>query len=247
MKVIISEIPKGARVLDARFRLADPSSGRRLYLEEHIPGALFVDLDTEMSGAKTGRNGRHPLPARAALAELFGRLGISADTEVVCYDDTDHAGAARLWMLLRWMGHAQSYVLNGGLKAWKGALVSGAEALPAPAKFVERESLIKVSGPSGLLVDARAPERYRGEVEPLDPVAGHIPGAKNYFYQQLLADGLLQPDRLPAFGGAPIFYCGSGVTASVLLLAATELDREAAIYPGSWSEWCAVNPGLVER
>jgi thiosulfate/3-mercaptopyruvate sulfurtransferase len=242
MKALVSAIPTGAVILDARFRLADPAAGRKFYLEGHIPGAQFVDLDTEMSGPKgNGKRGRHPLPDREKFAGLMGKLGVGADTTVVAYDDADHSGAARLWMLLKWLGHDKVYVLNGGLKAWQGELARGEEPSPEPASFPVRDPLVQAVHreelEGRLLVDARAPERYRGDIEPLDPVAGHIPGAENYFYQRLLAEGVLHADRLPLFASAPTFYCGSGVTASVLLLAAYELGRAAAIYPGSWSEW----------
>lgn len=239
----------------------DPAAGRKFYLEGHIPGALHLDLERDLSGAKTGRNGRHPLPDRVALADRFGSLGIGANTEVVTYDDADHAGAARLWMMLRWLGHERVRVLNGGLMAWKesgGVIATGEEATPAPASFPLRDSLVTTFEKSSLagraLVDARAPARYRGDEEPLDPKAGHIPGAKNLFYQSLIGpDGKLLPpsvilEKLQALKltAAPTFYCGSGVTASVLLLAAQASGVHAAIYPGSWSEWCADPAAPVE-
>lgn len=246
--------------LDARFRLADPEAGKMLYVEGHIPGALHVDLEKDLSGVKTGSNGRHPLPSRSALRSLFGGLGIGADTPVVCYDDTDHAGAARAWMLLRWMGHERVYVLDGGVKAWDGVLEKGAGAAAgggagarAPADFPERTPLVDLVERGQLvgrmLVDARAPERFRGEVEPLDPKAGHIPGARNVFYQSLLREGrFLEAEELRALVPSrdPVFYCGSGVTAAVLLLASARVGSEASVYPGSWSEWSSDPSAPVE-
>lgn len=252
MRAIIDHIPEGARILDARFRLADPAAGKKGYLEGHIPGAYFLDLETQLTGRKTGRNGRHPFPDRKVFADHLGKkLGINQETTVVVYDDADYAGAAHLWMMLKWMGHEKVYVLQGGLKGWKGELAKGEEPPPPVGRLLARKSLIEMATWSELagrlLVDARAPERYRGEVEPIDPVGGHIPGAENFFYQNLIVEGLLDPSRLPAFAAKPTFYCGSGVTASVALLAAYEQGREAALYPGSWSEWCVVRPQDVKK
>lgn len=241
---------KDVVILDARFRLQDPASAEQLFLNGHIPGAQRVDLERDLSGAKTGNNGRHPLPQKAALVALFSSLGIGTKTLVVAYDDADHSGAARLWFLLRWMGHENVRVLNGGLKAWEHSypLELGRGRVAAQARFEERAPLVNLRDfrEAGLLVDARAPERYRGEVEPLDPKAGHIPGARNSFYKELLgADGKFLPAeqlraRLAGLA-SPTFYCGSGVTACVALLAAEVAGLPgAAIYPGSWSEYCAL-------
>ncbi|MGZ3694000.1 MAG: sulfurtransferase [Bdellovibrionota bacterium] len=251
MNTLISEIPEGARILDARFRLNEPAAGKKLYLEGHIPGALFVDFETQMTGRKTGRNGRHPLPDRKVFSDMLGKLGISPDSSVVIYDDSDYAGAARLWMMLRWVGHEKVWVLNGGLKGFRGELAKGEPAPVKSERYLQHKSLVETVTwnelEGHLLVDARAPERYRGEVEPIDPVGGHIPGAENFFYQGLLSEGRLDSSKLPEFSGKPTFYCGSGVTACVLLLAAADQGREAALYPGSWSEWCVVRPQDVKK
>jgi thiosulfate/3-mercaptopyruvate sulfurtransferase len=245
-------------VLDARFRLTAPAEAESAYLAEHLPGAAFLSLDRDLSGVKTGVNGRHPFPKRASLAALFSKLGISSDQPVVVYDDADQAGAARAWMLLRWMGHENVSVLSGGLAAWKKAgfpLEGGVAPLRAPANFPDRPSLITLLSKEELaseaLFDARAPERFRGDVEPLDKLAGHIPGAKNLFYKTLLdSEGRFLPEaelraRMPK--GPATFYCGSGVTASVLLLAAESLRLSASIYPGSWSEWSSQeNPPVAK-
>lgn len=242
-------------IVDARFRLQDASAAERLFRDGHIPGAVRANIDRDLSGAKTGRNGRHPLPSREAMVALFSRLGIGSGTEVVAYDDTDHAGAARLWFLLRWLGHERVRVLNGGLAAWAAAgfsLEQGeGRSGRKPAKFVAAAPLVQLKDwrEASLLVDARAPERYRGEVEPLDPVAGHIPGAKNLPYASVLLDGKFPAasvlrEKLLGLGPKPTFYCGSGVTATVLLFAAEEAGLEASLYPGSWSEYCSL-PGVV--
>jgi thiosulfate/3-mercaptopyruvate sulfurtransferase len=241
-------------LLDARFRLDDAEAGERLFREGHIPGARYVDLNRDLSGPRTGENGCHPFPEKGALRALFSRLGIGADTPVVAYDDTDHAGAARAWALLRWLGHENVQVLNGGLKAWSREgrpLETGPARPPAPASFPVRAPRLRTFQRGELLgqllVDARAPERFRGEREPIDPRAGHIPGAKNLPYATLLQpDGTFRaPSDLAALLGRfpePVFYCGSGVTACVAVLAGAAAGRDVALYPGSWSEWCA-DPG----
>lgn len=241
-------------ILDARFRLQDPAMAEKLFLEAHIPNAQRVDLEKDLSGAKTGTNGRHPLPQKQDLQALLGRLGIRANTLVVLYDDTDHAGAARAWMLLRWLGHEKVKVLHGGLKAWKAAglaVETGPSKPRALKEFPPRPSLIEIYThdqlAGKLLIDARAPERYRGDIEPIDPKAGHIPGAKNLPYSSLLdSEGKFLPlpllkERLAAVATPfPTFYCGSGVTACVLLLAAALTNQPASLYAGSWSEWCTL-------
>jgi len=247
---------KELRVLDARFRMNDPATAERLYFEGHIPGAIRVSAETELAGIKGPLTGRHPFPSRESLVALFSRLGISPETTVVVYDDTDHAGAARCWFLLRWMGFANVRVLDGGLKAWGKPLDKGESPVVEPSVFVEAPPLVRIFGREELrspLVDARAPERYRGEVEPIDPVAGHIPGALNLPYLGLLGpDGRFLPpeqlrQKLLGVGARPTFYCGSGITGCVPVLAAASLGLEAALYPGSWSEWCRQPDAAIER
>jgi len=222
----------------------------RLFREGHIPGAQHADLHHDLAApGDFARGGRHPFPPRKALADVFSRFGIDRDTSVVTYDDTDHAYAARAWAMLRWLGHAKVQVLDGGYRAWvaAGLPVEMGEAKPRPrAAFEPSASLLDVRGfealGAGQLVDVRAPERFRGEVEPIDPVAGHIPGARNLPYVSLLApDGKFLPAaelarRLPT--EPAVYYCGSGVTSCVALVAAEVVGRRAALYPGSWSEWC---------
>ncbi len=262
--LIASEAP--LVILDARFELTDPAAGRIAYEQAHIPGALHADLDRHLAGPVTAESGRHPLPAPTTLAERFGAWGIASGpppTQVVIYDAGSGAFAARCWWLLRWLGHETVAVLDGGLSAWQALglpVVHGSQELPKQAaNFVAspRASLHIDTAALGealeagdvLLADARAPARYAGRQEPIDPVAGHIPGALNHpFDRSLGADGRfrkaeeLRQDIEALLGGrAPtelVAMCGSGVTACHLLLAmaAAELPM-GRLYAGSWSEW----------
>ncbi len=248
-------------VLDARFDLARPDAGAAAYAAGHVPGARYAHLDRDLSGAKTGRNGRHPLPDRAAFAAWAGAQGIAPGVQVVVLDDQGGPYAARAWWLLRWLGHEAVAVLDGGRAAWVGAggaLAAGpvtpvaAPAYPAaPAgamPTIDAATLLAQLGRVRLL-DARSEERFRGEVEPLDPVAGHIPGATlRPFTDNLQPDGRLKPadvlraefDRLAPQTGDVVHQCGSGVTACHNLLAMAHAGLDAGrLYPGSWSEWCA--------
>ena len=248
-------------LLDCSFDLADPGAGERAHAAGHLPAAIHVHLDRDLAGPKTGHNGRHPLPERDAFAVRAGRWGIHPGLQVVCFDDQGGVYAARAWWLLRWLGHAKVAVLDGGRAAWVaagGALHTGhtavAEQPPYPATeagmpTVDTATLQQQLGRT-LLLDARAPERFRGEVEPLDPVAGHIPGATNRFFKgNLAADGRFKPaaqlrDEFLALGATAdvVHQCGSGVTACHNLLAMAHAGLPAgALYPGSWSEWCS-NP-----
>jgi thiosulfate/3-mercaptopyruvate sulfurtransferase len=246
----------GIRVVDCRFKLGEPGAGEELWRAGHIPGAAYMDLDGELA-SEPGERGRHPLPDADAFQAAARRAGIGPDTLVVAYDEAAEGGAARLWWLLRHFGHERVVVLDGGLRGWRaegGPLEEGA-AQPAAGAFVARPAAAdareadELAAPDGepLLLDARAPERYRGEVEPIDPVAGHIPGALNLPFAELAPDGrFLAPAdlraRFEAAGAAPgrelVAYCGSGVTACVLLLAAEVAGvGPGRLYPGSWSEW----------
>ena len=258
-------------LVDVRADLMDSTWGRARYLEGHLPGAVFADLERDLSAPKTGANGRHPLPAVERLAEVFGRLGIGPDSVVVAYDQAAGLFAARLWWMLRYLGHAEAAVLDGGTDAWAragGSLTPG-EQTRAPRRFIPRPVAGMAAGvaeveaglDSGahLLVDAREPIRWRGEKEPLDPIAGRIPGARNHFWKANLgADGRFRsPDDLreildtvttPRKGRPIVCYCGSGVSAAHNALA-LELAGifNVAVYSGSWSEWCA-DPGRpIER
>ena len=243
------------RVVDCRYRLGWPGAGAPLWREGHIPGAAFMDLDRELA-APPGERGRHPLPDTEAFEAAARRAGIGRDTLVVAYDEAGEGGAARLWWLLRHFGHEQVKVLDGGLRGWReqGGELRAGEEETEPGDFragPPRDDTVaaeELGGPDPhVLLDARAPERYRGEVEPIDPVAGHIPGAVNLPFAELAPDGrFLAPAELRArfeaagveSGGDAVAYCGSGVTACVLVLAAEVAGIGAArLYPGSWSEW----------
>jgi thiosulfate/3-mercaptopyruvate sulfurtransferase len=247
-------------LLDCGFDLADPTAGERAFADGHLPGAVYAHLDRDLSGVKTGRNGRHPLPERQALAERAGAWGVAADVQVVCYDAQGMPYAARAWWLLRWLGHEAVAVLDGGTAAWGAAggtltreLAPARARAPYPLRApamptLQAGELLAQLGRRPLL-DARAAERFRGEVEPLDPVAGHIPGALNRFFKDnLQSDGRFKPaaelrGEFEALHAAPaqwVHQCGSGVTACHNLLAMEHAGLTgSALYPGSWSEWCA--------
>ncbi len=249
-------------VVDCRFNLADVTEGRRDYLANHIAGALFADLDKDLSGpVRSGKTGRHPLPSVEAATKTLSRLGIDSKVQVVAYDDRGGMTAGRLWWLLRWMGHENVAVLDGGWTIWqregrpthagpevRQERVFTANERPEWAVGADMVSQIR-PGTGYLVIDSRSADRYRGENETIDPVAGHIPGAVSGPYQDnLTPDGrFLPPEQLRArferlLGDvAPdhaVFYCGSGVSAAnnVLALAHAGLG-DARLYPGSWSEW----------
>ncbi len=261
----------GLVLVDVRSDLKDPAWGRARYLDGHLPGAVFADTDRDLSAPKTGTNGRHPLPTVERMAEVFGRLGIGPDSVVVAYDHVSGLFAARLWWMLRYLGHGQVAVLDGGMDAWKqagGSLVPGEETR-TPRHFIAKpqagmalgvaEVEAGLAGGAHLLVDAREPIRWRGEHEPIDPVAGRIPGARNHLWKANLGPGgrFRSPEDLREILGALtgdragrriVCYCGSGLSAAhdalALELAGIE---DVAVYSGSWSEWCA-DPGRpVER
>ncbi len=247
-------------LLDCNFDLADTGAGERAHGAGHLPGALYVHLDRDLSGAKTGHNGRHPLPGRADLAARAGGWGVAPGVQVVAYDAQGGPYAARAWWLLRWLGHAETAVLDGGVAAWQAAggelttaMTPAAPQPPYPAQTpamstIDAGTLLTRLGQLRLF-DARAGERFRGEVEPLDPVAGHIPGATlRFFKDNLQPDGRFKPAaqlqaEFLALGGADslvVHQCGSGVTACHNLLAMAHAGLgETTLYPGSWSEWCS--------
>jgi thiosulfate/3-mercaptopyruvate sulfurtransferase len=251
----------GWRIIDCRFNLSQPEAGATGYRAGHIPGALYAHLDRDLSGPVTPESGRHPLPDPAHLAATFSAWGIGPDTQVVCYDQQASAIAARLWWLLRWLGHDAVAVLDGGLKQWLaegrtlGTDVPQVEPVafvgePGPGRIIDTDTLASdAASGNHLLIDVRAPERFRGEVEPLDTRAGHIPGAVNLPYAINLDanERYLPPDELkalyaPVIGSTPpdacALMCGSGVTACHSLLALEIAGiRGARLYAGSWSEW----------
>jgi thiosulfate/3-mercaptopyruvate sulfurtransferase len=258
-------------VVDCRYKLDDEAWGRRQYAARHIPGAVYVSLGHDLAGPRTGTSGRHPLPDPRTFAQTLGRLGIGSGVQVVAYDQDNGMYASRLWWMLRWLGHDAVAVLDGGFAKWTAegrAMTSGGETR-APREFVAsprsemvvdaaRVSASLKTGES-TLVDARAPERYRGETEPIDKTPGHIPGAANHFFQWNLDEhGMFRtPDALrerlqQSIGEVPpdrlVCYCGSGVTACHNLLALEHAGlRGAKLYPGSWSEWSSDPARPVER
>lgn len=252
-------------IFDCRFYLQNPGQGRSEYLQAHIPGAVYVHLEEDLSApVLPGKTGRHPWPSVDQAVELCSRLGIDANVQVIAYDTAGGAlAAARLWWMLRWLGHTRVAVLDGGLQSW---IASGFHTESGEIKRATRQFTPKVrpelivdwqqvevlrQSSDWLIVDARAPERYRGEVEPIDPIAGHIPGAINVPHPQNLTPsgafrsaealrrryrkwlGKIPPDKV-------IVYCGSGVTSIHNLLAMLYAGLgEGKLYPGSWSEWIA--------
>ncbi|HEY5836606.1 sulfurtransferase [Streptomyces sp.] len=244
-----------AVILDIRWQLGGPP-GHEAYRKGHIPGARYVDLDADLA-APPGRRGRHPLPDPEEFGAAMRAAGVSAERDVIVYDDWNGWGAARAWWLLRWAGHERVRALDGGLAAWTaaGQPLSTDEPAPADGDFVPRPGAMPLLDADeaaalarrGLLLDARAPERYRGDTEPVDPVAGHIPGAVNApTTANLTPDGQFLPvadltARFAALGvtdGAEVgVYCGSGVSGAHEVLALATAGIPAALYVGSWSEW----------
>jgi thiosulfate/3-mercaptopyruvate sulfurtransferase len=248
-------------LLDCSFDLADTGAGERAFAAGHLPGAQYAHLDRDLSGTRNGRNGRHPLPERGALAESAGRWGIAPGIPVVTYDAQGSPYAARAWWLLRWLGHEMVAVLDGGVAAWLAAggkltsdVRSASSHAPYPAAAtagmptIDADTLLAQLGQVRVL-DARSGERFRGEAEPLDPVAGHIPGATlRCFKDNLDANGRFKPaatlrdefTELGATGGKVVQQCGSGITACHNLLAMAYAGLgDTVLYPGSWSEWCS--------
>ena len=252
----LSERLGAVAVVDCRYTLGRPGAGEPGYLAGHVPGAAFLDLDRELA-APPGERGRHPLPAAGDFERAARRAGIGNETHVIAYDEAGEGSAARLWWLLRHFGHERASVLDGGLDGWRSAglpLATGTEQVGAGDFTVyEREGdtvdADHLAADRRLLLDARAPERFRGETEPIDPVAGHIPGARNLPFAELAPGGaFLRPaelrerfDRAGAGSGEELVaYCGSGITACTVILAAEVAGLgPARLYPGSWSEWSA--------
>lgn len=264
LQALLQADPAAVLVLDCSFDLTDPDAGKRIYDAGHVPGAAYVHLDRDLSGPKTGSNGRHPLPAREDFAARMAALGASPDTQVVAYDNAGGMYAARLWWMLRWIGHEAVAVLDGGLDAWREAGFPASDKGPmphAPGTLAVRPALVstvdyatlreRVDRREGLVMDARAADRFRGENETLDPVGGHIPGARNRFFRDNLTGKgrfkdaeSLRREYETAMAGTPasqvVSQCGSGVTACHNLLAMEVAGLHgASLYPGSWSEWCS--------
>jgi thiosulfate/3-mercaptopyruvate sulfurtransferase len=258
-------------IADCRYNLKDEHWGHAQYIASHVPGAVFVSITHDLSTRPTGTNGRHPLPSPEAIAATFSRLGIGDETQVIAYDQDAGAFASRLWWMLRYLGHDAVAVLDGGFAKWereRRATRGGEETRPA-ATFTPRlrggmrvtaeQVVARVGDQSMLLVDARSPERYQGQPDPLDNVPGHIPGARNRFYRQnITATGTMRPgaelkvDFERVLGGRSpndvVMYCGSGITACYNLLAMEHAGLHGAkLFAGSWSEWEADPARPVER
>jgi len=249
-------------VFDCRHDLMQPEKGAQAYREGHVPGARFAHSDRDLSGAKTGKTGRHPLPDPSAFMAWLGANGVDAARQVVSYDYVGGASATRLWWMLRWLGHDAVAVLDGGWEAWiaDGAPVTTELPSITNTTFAGKPRALSVDvgfvlshlgDPGVTVVDARAPERYRGETEPIDPVAGHIPGALNRLYKNNLDAGgrfkseeLLRAEFQALLAGRSpgqiVHQCGSGVSACHNILAMEIAGLPGSrLYPGSWSEWCA--------
>jgi thiosulfate/3-mercaptopyruvate sulfurtransferase len=235
-------------ILDVRWQLTEPD-GRAAYEQGHVPGAVYVSLEDELSDHGVAGRGRHPLPSGRSVEAAARRWGVRTGVPVVVYDDWNRAGSSRAWWVLTAAGLPDVRILDGGLSAWSGPLETGS-VTPEPGDVtVPHDDLYAGALPTltaeqaaaaDVLLDARAPERFRGDVEPVDPVAGHIPGARNLPSTGLLSDdGTFAFERLPALDGPVGVYCGSGVTASVVIAALAADGVDAALYPGSWSEWCS--------
>lgn len=259
-QLIASMAGRPPAILDVRWRLDQPD-GRQAYLAGHLPGAVYVSLEDDLSDHSRSGLGRHPLPSGAAVQDAARRWGVRSDQSVVVYDDWNRAGSARAWWVLSAAGIPDVRILDGGLAAWTaagGTLQSGPVPAPEGDVTVVHDDLYAgaratvtadqlAAGAVTTLLDARAPERFRGEVEPVDAIAGHVPGARNLPSANLLdADGRFLPDAelrriADEVGAGPStgVYCGSGVTASVVLAALSAVGIDAALFPGSWSHWSA--------
>lgn len=244
-----------SRLFDCRSALTDPDYGRTQFGLGHLPGAVFADLNHDLSGPIIpGQTGRHPLPERQDFLTQVRQWGIRNEDTVVIYDDDSGAFAARMWWMMRWLGHGEVYVLDGGFKRWAAAgnpasiatvSVETSDFHPGPA-LTRQIDAAQIPDWQGLILDARDPVRFRGESEPVDPVAGHIPRALNAPFQENLSAGRFRSvselrshyNALGAAANDVACYCGSGVTAAHLILAMRHSDfEEPALYPGSWSEW----------
>ncbi|WP_442951899.1 sulfurtransferase [Paenibacillus sp. A14] len=257
-------------IVDCRFALGRPDAGREAYAASHIPGAVFLDLEADLSAPVREHGGRHPLPAPEQLAARLGRAGIGNATRVVAYDDQGGMYAARLWWLLRWLGHDDVYVMDGGFAAWQagGFPVTDAQRTAVPAAFVPnvRDELVAdvdqvrraLGDPGVLLVDSREASRYAGAQEPIDAKAGHIPGAVNRFWKDVLDDqgrwkteAALREQLAPVIralddGRDAVVYCGSGVSACPNVLALYRLGYpQAKLYAGSWSDWISFSENPI--
>ncbi|MGS2722344.1 sulfurtransferase [Porticoccus sp. GXU_MW_L64] len=248
-------------IFDCRFNLADTGQGQLAYNEGHIPGSHYLHLDSHLSGAKAKHGGRHPLPSPEQFSNTMSSFGVSGDTTIIAYDDHRFAYASRLWWLLRYFGHTEVYVLDGGYSGWRQQglpLSKEAPAVPQQGNFEARPQTgwtvdyhnvcEQLESPRRILIDSRETPRYQGLQEPIDPIAGHIPGAANFPWQEVTDEqGFARCPSHQKQRWAPVaenkeivVYCGSGVTACVNLLAMEMAGiHDARLYAGSWSDWCS--------
>ena len=249
-------------VIDTRFSLSEPALGRRQYQAGHIPNAYYLDLNEDLSSRVQSHGGRHPLPEWATFVQTLNALGVSSNppTQVVVYDDSRFAFAARLWWMLRYLGHEQVAVLDGGIRAWEAAGLALSTDIPKTkeghfvSEFQQNWTVdieqVRQRQEGVVLIDSRSPERWRGEVEPIDPVAGSVPGAINAFWKNITTDeGFLKDaDALADYWhqrgvrstDEAMIYCGSGVTACVNLFSLVVAGHPMhKLYPGGWSDWCS--------
>ncbi|WLD95292.1 sulfurtransferase [Alkalihalobacillus sp. AL-G] len=251
--------------VDCRFDLQDPDKGYREYKESHIPGAVYADLEKDLSGEVREHGGRHPLPDLDTFVRFLGSLGIDGTKTVVVYDAQNSAMAARLWWMLNYLGHEKVYVLDGGYPEWLKRDFPVTEEIPVvdevvfepaiqkelAADITEVQSKTK-NHPNTLLIDARGEERYLGRTEPIDKKAGHIPSAVNHFFMENLNQGKWKSqvelkERFQHYQDKEIInYCGSGVTACVNVLALDEIGKKSRLYVGSWSDWSSYDDNEVE-
>jgi thiosulfate/3-mercaptopyruvate sulfurtransferase len=258
-----AQLGKSTVVIDCRFNLMDKSQGISLYRQGHIPGAFYMDLERDLSAAVQTHGGRHPLPDCGQLQKKLQNFGVNQHTTIVVYDDSRMAYAARAWWLLKHVGHADVRILNGGFNAWiaiKGAIdrrdpsyrQGNFKTALQPKQTLNRDDILTTNALT--LIDSRESRRYQGLEEPIDPVAGHIPAAVNYFWQDITDEqGYIKPIEWQKNHWAEIqenknivVYCGSGVTACVNIFSLFLCDINAKLYPGSWSDWCSYLPEASE-
>ncbi|WP_317929268.1 sulfurtransferase [Halioxenophilus sp. WMMB6] len=254
-------------ILDCRFDLSDSEKGRQTYQAGHLPGAYYIGLNQDLSAPVTPTSGRHPLPELASFVEKMRTCGVQPSSQVVAYDSSGGCYAARAWWLIKALGHDSVAVLNGGFTKWSEAGFAIDRRAPNPATgkikapsnwllpFIEDEQLFtSYQSPDYCLIDARDNARYKGELEPIDPIPGHIPGAINKPWQEVIDEqGYFKPKEFhqqrwqEAGNATQVHYCGSGVTACVNVFSKFIADGEMPLlYPGSWSQWCSLHPDTIE-
>lgn len=249
-------------IVDCRYNLLDHDYGRREYERGHIPGSYFLDLESHLSGEKGKHTGRHPLPDEKEFAERMNEMGLKKESTVIAYDD-EGSGSARLWWLLKFFGHDNVYILDGGIKAWVNSGYNLSTDTPKKTRgnfrpdprmdMIVDMGKLKENKAEFCLIDSRSAERYRGEVEPIDPVAGHIPGAINIDYRSNFDnDGKYLPadileEKFREIKNEPVVYCGSGVTACVNIVAMELAGKRVLLYPGGWSQWVSYPANPVKK